>query len=142
MTSTCQGSTRTSQNDGPEGAAELQASRPPEAAAEHEARMPGGATAMLSLHGLAASRGYAIGRAVVLGAAALEVSHYRVADEDIEAECQRLTHAITVAREEFARLADNLPADAPREIQGLLHVHAMLLADPMLAQEPLGLIRE
>jgi len=99
-------------------------------------------TAMVSLHGMAASRGYAIGRAVVLGAAALEVSHYRVADDDIEAECQRLTHAITVTREEFARLADNLPADAPREIQGLLHVHAMLLADPMLAQEPLVLIRE
>src|SRR5690554_4780877 len=79
-------------------------------------------TAMLSLHGLAASRGYAIGRAVVLSAAALEVSHYRVAAEDIEAECQRLSSAIDVARVEFVRLADQLPDDAPREIQALLHV--------------------
>lgn len=97
---------------------------------------------MLSLHGLAASRGYAIGRAVVLSAAALEVSHYRVAAEDIEAECQRLSSAIDVAREEFVRLADQLPDDAPREIQALLHVHAMLLADPLLAEESLALIRE
>ncbi len=97
---------------------------------------------MLSLHGLAASRGYAIGRAVVLGAAALEVSHYRIAAEDIEAECTRLSNAMTVAREEFARLAEHLPDDAPREIQALLHVHAMLLADPLLGEESLALIRE
>src|SRR5690606_6963408 len=99
-------------------------------------------TAMLTLHGLPASRGYAIGRAVVLGAAALEVSHYRISAEEIEAECDRLTQAIEAARDEFVRLASLLPADAPREIQALLHVHAMLLADPMLAEEPLALIRE
>lgn len=99
-------------------------------------------TAMLTLHGLPASRGYAIGRAVVLGAAALEVSHYRIAVEEVEAECNRLTQAIEVARDEFVRLASLLPADTPREIQALLHVHAMLLADPMLAEEPLALIRE
>ncbi|TSH98688.1 phosphoenolpyruvate--protein phosphotransferase [Verticiella sediminum] len=97
---------------------------------------------MLALYGLAASRGYAIGRAVVLGAAALEVSHYRIAPEDTDAECERLAEAVSVARDDFLRLADNLPPDSPREISALLHVHAMLLADPMLAQEPLNLIRE
>nr|MBF0686049.1 phosphoenolpyruvate--protein phosphotransferase [Pseudomonas sp.] len=97
---------------------------------------------MLSLHGLGASRGYAIGRAVVLGAAALEVSHYRIAPEDTDAECSRLRDALTVTRDEFTRLADTLPADSPRELGALLHVHAMLLADPMLAEEPLALIRE
>lgn len=99
-------------------------------------------TAMLTLHGLPASRGYAIGRAIVLGAAALEVSHYRISPEQVGAECSRLSNAIEVARDEFARLAENLPADAPREIQALLHVHAMLLADPMLAEESLTLIRD
>lgn len=100
------------------------------------------ADAMLSLHGLGASRGYAIGRAVVLGAAALEVSHYRIAPEDADSECNRLRHALAITRDEFTRLAENLPADSPRELGALLHVHAMLLADPMLADEPLALIRE
>ncbi|MBU4611195.1 phosphoenolpyruvate--protein phosphotransferase [Achromobacter sp. GG226] len=97
---------------------------------------------MLSLHGLAASRGYAVGRAVVLGAAALEVSHYRIAPEDTESECARLAEALERARDEFLRLADQLPPDSPRELGALLQVHAMLLADPMLTQEPLVLIRE
>lgn len=100
------------------------------------------ADAMLSLHGLGASRGYAIGRAVVLGAAALEVSHYRIAPEDADTECNRLRDALAITRDEFTRLAENLPADSPRELGALLHVHAMLLADPMLADEPLALIRE
>jgi len=100
------------------------------------------ADAMLSLHGLGASRGYAIGRAVVLGAAALEVSHYRIAPEDTDSECNRLRDALAITRDEFTRLADNLPADSPRELGALLHVHALLLADPMLAEEPLALIRE
>lgn len=100
------------------------------------------ADAMLSLHGLGASRGYAIGRAVVLGAAALEVSHYRIAPEDADSECNRLRDALAITRDEFTRLAENLPADSPRELGALLHVHAMLLADPMLADEPMALIRE
>ncbi len=98
--------------------------------------------AMLLLHGLGASRGYAIGRAVVLGAAALEVSHYRVAPEDTDAECRRLSEALAVTRDEFVRLAETLPADSPRELGALLHVHALLLADPMLGEEALNLIRE
>lgn len=100
------------------------------------------ADAMLSLHGLGASRGYAIGRAVVLGAAALEVSHYRISPEDTDAECRRLSHALAVTRDEFTRLAETLPADSPRELGALLHVHALLLADPMLAEESLSLIRD
>lgn len=100
------------------------------------------ADAMLTLHGLAASRGYAVGRAVILGAAALEVSHYRIAPDDAESECARLVDALERAHHEFLRLADQLPPDSPRELGALLQVHAMLLVDPMLTHEPLALIRE
>jgi phosphotransferase system enzyme I (PtsI) len=97
---------------------------------------------LLALHGLGVSRGYAVGRAIVLGAAALEVAHYRVAPQDIEAECARFTRAITIAREELVQLAEGLPADAPPELDAFLHVHGLLLADPTIADEPLDLIRE
>jgi phosphotransferase system enzyme I (PtsI) len=100
------------------------------------------ADTLLALHGLGVSRGYAVGRAIVLGAAALEVAHYRVAPEDIEAECARFTRAITIAREELVQLAAGLPADAPPELDAFLHVHGLLLADPTIAHEPLELIRE
>jgi phosphotransferase system enzyme I (PtsI) len=100
------------------------------------------ADTLLALHGLGVSRGYAVGRAIVLGAAALEVAHYRVAPEDIDAECARFTRAITIAREELVQLAAGLPADAPPELDAFLHVHGLLLADPTIAHEPLELIRE
>ncbi len=97
---------------------------------------------LLALHGLGVSRGYAIGRAVVLDAASLEVSHYRVAPENIDAECERFSMAIAAAREELLHLAANLPPDAPAELDAFLHVHSLLLADPTIASEPLDLIRE
>jgi len=98
-------------------------------------------TSMLALHGLGVSRGYAIGRAVVIGAAALEVSHYRIDEEEVEAECARLAAAIRAASDELAQLADHLPPDVPRELGAILQVHSMILADAMISLEPLEIIR-
>jgi len=46
--------------------------------------------ASFTLHGIPVSRGIAIGRAHLLAPAALDVKHYLVAQEQIEAEVQRL----------------------------------------------------
>jgi len=97
---------------------------------------------VLCLYGQGVARGYAIGRAVVMGAAALEVAHYRIGPGDVAAESARLLEALRVAREELQQLADGLPEDAPRELGALLHVHALLLADPSLAEQTLGLIAQ
>lgn len=98
--------------------------------------------AMFSLHGIGVARGYAIGRAIVLGAAALEVSHYRIADEDIDAEIARLKQALQIARLQLRHLAESLPEDAPRELGAMLNVHGLLLADPMLVNQASKLISE
>ncbi|MFA5598005.1 MAG: phosphoenolpyruvate-utilizing N-terminal domain-containing protein, partial [Pusillimonas sp.] len=87
-------------------------------------------------------RGYAIGRAVVMGAAALEVVHYRIQPEDVEAECQRLKYALVQAQGELQHMIDHLPDDAPREMGPLLTVHCMLLADRMLSEQACLLIAE
>lgn len=88
------------------------------------------------------ARGYAIGRAVVLGAAALEVAHYRIGADDVEAERERLTTAIAAAQADMHHMAATLPADAPRELGAMLHVHELLLGDPLLAEPALALISE
>lgn len=98
--------------------------------------------AVLALRGKGVARGYAIGRAVVMGAAALEVAHYRVAPDDVESERKRLTGAIARAQAELLQLADNLPEDAPRELGAMLNVHHLLLGDPLLAEPALALISE
>ena len=77
-----------------------------------------------------------------MGAAALEVAHYRIAPEDIAAESSRLTQALADAQQELLLLADTLPADAPRELGAMLNVHSLLLGDPLLAEQTLALIAE
>ncbi|MGO3891403.1 MAG: phosphoenolpyruvate--protein phosphotransferase [Paenalcaligenes sp.] len=99
-------------------------------------------SAMLCAQGQGVVRGYAIGRAVVMGAAALEVPHYRVAVEVVEQECVRLCAAMDKARDEVTALASGLPLDAPKEMASLLGVHVLLLDDPQLRSQTMSLIRE
>ncbi|CAM4156133.1 Phosphoenolpyruvate-protein phosphotransferase [Bordetella tumbae] len=99
-------------------------------------------SAVVALQGKGVARGYAIGRAVVMGAASLEVAHYRIAPEDVAAESERLTQALTVALADLQQMADSLPADAPRELGAMLNVHCLLLADPLLAEQTRALISE
>lgn len=97
---------------------------------------------LLCLRGQAVVRGYAIGRAVVMGAAALEVVHYRIQPEDVDTECQRLKDALVQAQAELQHMVDHLPEDAPREMGPLLTVHCMLMADRMLSEQAFLLIAE
>ena len=112
------------------------------AAAAEQAGVPQQPGAVIALRGKPVARGYAIGRAVVLGAAALEVAHYRIAAEDIPAERERLTDALRRAQDELLEMADTLPEDAPRELGAMLNVHRLLLGDPLLAEPALDLISE
>nr|WP_255772664.1 phosphoenolpyruvate--protein phosphotransferase [Paracandidimonas lactea] len=97
---------------------------------------------MLCAHGQGVVKGYAIGRAAVMSAAALEVAHYRIAPEDVQAECERLDNAMRTARQELDAMVAALPDDAPRELGPLLNVHSMLLADPMLLEQACALVVE
>ncbi len=102
----------------------------------------GSASPVICLYGKGVARGYAIGRAVVMDASALEVAHYRISPEDVPAESRRLTEALPSAQQELRLLADTLPADAPRELGAMLNVHSLLLGDPLLAEQTLALIAE
>jgi len=97
---------------------------------------------MVCMQGQGVVKGYAIGRAAVMSAAALEVVHYRVASHEVESECERLRRALAQARDELQAMAGTLPEDAPRELGPLLTVHSMLLDDPMLFQQTCALITE
>ena len=97
---------------------------------------------MLCLYGQGVSRGYAIGRVVILGAAALEVAHYRISADSVAEECERFLSALERAKKELQDLTDNIPEDAPRELSAILNVHQMLLSDPMLTDATIALIEQ
>jgi phosphotransferase system enzyme I (PtsI) len=94
-----------------------------------------------SLHGIPVSKGIAIGKAVLISRAALEVSHYLVESGKEAVEAQKLLDAFDQVRQELEQLRLGLPKDAPPEMAAFLDVHSMILADPALAEKPIHLIR-
>ncbi len=89
-------------------------------------------SASFCLHGQGVVKGYAIGHAVVMSAAALEVAHYSIAPAEVGSEQQRFKAAVAQTVAELQQMADELPADAPKELSALLAVHVLLLQDDLL----------
>lgn len=89
-----------------------------------------------SIHGLAVSRGVAIGRAVLVASSRMDVAHYFIDAKDVEAEITRVRNGRDTVIEEIHRLQDNVatmgPKEAPQELTALLDVHLMLLQDEEL----------
>ncbi|WP_313028941.1 phosphoenolpyruvate--protein phosphotransferase [Massilia alkalitolerans] len=97
--------------------------------------------ASFTLHGIPVSRGISIGRAHLLTPAALDVKHYLVPEEQVEAEVARLQHAIAEVHRGLQALWTELPKDAPTELGAFIDVHALILSDPMISEAPLDIIR-
>jgi phosphotransferase system enzyme I (PtsI) len=97
--------------------------------------------ASFTLHGIPVSRGISIGRAHLLTPAALDVKHYLVPEEQVEAEVKRLQEAITEVHRTLQELWTELPKDAPTELGAFIDVHVLILSDPMISEAPLDIIR-
>jgi phosphotransferase system enzyme I (PtsI) len=96
-----------------------------------------------SLHGLAVSHGIAIGRAHLVSHATLEVAHYTLRERDVPMEIARFDLALKTVQDELAALHGEASGHgAPAELAAFVGIHAMILADPLLSEEPKQLIRE
>ncbi len=86
-----------------------------------------------SIHGLAVSRGVAIGRAVLVASSRVDVAHYFIEATQVEAEIERVRAGRDAVVEEIRRLQESIsrmgPKEAPPELGALLDVHLMLLQD-------------
>ncbi len=96
--------------------------------------------ASFTLHGAGVAGGIAIGHAHLVSTARLEVAHYEIAPQGIEAEIARFDRAIAQVRGELAALQTSVPAGAPAEMKAILSLHAMLLNDSNLSVVPRELI--
>jgi phosphoenolpyruvate-protein phosphotransferase (PTS system enzyme I) len=96
-----------------------------------------------ALFGNAVSPGIAIGRAHLVSHAVLEVAQYEIRERDIPREQTRLDEAFAEVGEELKSLREEADEPGtPNEIGAFVDLHAMILADPMLADESRHLIRE
>jgi phosphoenolpyruvate-protein phosphotransferase (PTS system enzyme I) len=93
------------------------------------------------LHGYPVSSGITIGYAHLVSTARLEVAHYEVDPEKVDAEITRFDAAIRQAREGLEALKAHIPAGAPAEFEAFLNLHRMILDDSSLSEAPRELIR-
>ena len=85
-----------------------------------------------SVHGLAVSRGIAIGRAVLVASSRADVAHYFIDADKIEDEIIRVRTARNAVIQEITRVQKDLPKDAPPELAALLDVQLLMLQDELL----------
>jgi phosphotransferase system enzyme I (PtsI) len=86
-----------------------------------------------SIHGLAVARGIAIGRAVLVASSRVDVAHYFIDANQVDAEIERVRNGRNAVVDEIHRLQVSIaqmgPKEAPLELTALLDVHLMLLQD-------------
>jgi phosphoenolpyruvate-protein phosphotransferase (PTS system enzyme I) len=96
----------------------------------------------IQVFGIAVSRGVAIGRAVRVSSSRVDVAHYFIEPGQVNAEVARLLQGRDVVIAELEALQDDLPQDAPAELDALLDVHQMLLRDEALVGAAAATVRE
>ena len=94
-----------------------------------------------TLHGLGVSGGIAIGRAMLMSHATLEVSHLTLAPRMVDKEIERFDAAIKTVKDELVQMKESTE-HAPAELNAFIDIHTMFLEDPELAEKPREIIRE
>jgi phosphotransferase system enzyme I (PtsI) len=93
-----------------------------------------------TLHGIAVSSGIAIGYAHLISHTSLEVAHYVLPKQFLDAEVARFDAALQAARQEFTSLRSTRPSHAAAEFDAFLELHQMILDDPLLSIAPRQMI--
>ncbi|GHU13960.1 phosphoenolpyruvate-protein phosphotransferase [Betaproteobacteria bacterium] len=85
-----------------------------------------------TLHGLGISSGIAIGRAMLLSHATLEVAHLTITARQVDKEIARLDRAVEAVRTELLALKahNDHASTAPSELMAFIDLHVLFLADP------------
>ena len=94
-----------------------------------------------NLHGLGVSSGIAIGRALLMSHATLEVSHLTISPKMVDKELARLEAAINAVKTELLLMKETTE-HAPAELAAFIDIHTMFLEDPELVEKPREIIRE
>ncbi len=90
---------------------------------------------MITLQGLPASQGVAIGRAVVIANRALEVFRIPIAAEETDAEVARLKAACSATQQQIQRTRAKASHLFGQELAAIFDAHSLLLSDRMFLDQ-------
>ena len=97
---------------------------------------------MIVLHGYAAGKGIAIGRAHLVVRGVSEVPQYNLNDDEMTAEITRFETAVKMTRKQLEQLRSTIPENAPTELGAFISLHLMLLTDVTLSREPIDILQD
>ena len=97
---------------------------------------------MMVLHGYAAGKGIAIGRAHLVVRGISELPQYHLPESELAGEVARFDAAIKATRKQLEQLRSAIPENAPAELGAFISLHLMLLGDVTLSREPADILQE
>ncbi len=96
---------------------------------------------MFALNGTGIGRSVAVGRAVLLDRNNQEIPKYIVPTDEIQSEIKRFHAAVERTRNKLRRMQRGIPESAPKETNAFIEVHLLMLRDPLIAEQPVDIIR-
>ena len=97
---------------------------------------------MMVLHGYAAGKGIAIGRAHLVVRGISELPQYHLPESELDGEVARFDAAVKATRKQLEQLRSALPENALAELGAFISLHLMLLGDVTLSREPADILQE
>ena len=97
---------------------------------------------MMVLHGYAAGKGIAIGRAHLVVRGISELPQYHLPESELASEVARFEAAVKATRKQLEQLRSAIPENAPAELGAFISLHLMLLGDVTLSREPADILQE
>ena len=97
---------------------------------------------MMVLHGYAAGKGIAIGRAHLVVRGISELPQYHLPENELDGEAARFEAAVKATRKQLEQLRSAIPENAPAELGAFISLHLMLLGDVTLSREPVDILKE
>ncbi|MGE0858119.1 MAG: phosphoenolpyruvate--protein phosphotransferase [Gammaproteobacteria bacterium] len=95
-----------------------------------------------SLHGVAISRGIAIGRVHVVERNQLDIPEYHLEETEVEGEQRRLGNAVALAKHHLREIRAHIPPGTPAEVVAFIDTHMLMLDDAAFNDEPARIIRD
>ena len=95
-----------------------------------------------NIHGVSVSNGIAIGKALLISNALLEVFHYQISRDKVPNEIKRLSRAISDVKKDLVKIKKQLQKDSSEEFSAFIDTHLMILADNNFSEKPKQIISD
>ena len=95
-----------------------------------------------SLHGVAVSRGIAIGNVHIVERNQLDIAEYHLQESEVAGEVERLHSAVALAKHHLREIRAHIPAGTPAEIVAFIDTHMLMLDDAAFNDEPARIIHD